>query len=434
MSFSALSAMAMPDLARPGERFTEASVKELRAFLTGTTVQGRGTLPWRLAQRGPELLRLVAEFVLAPKTLLYAGGEDGSIQALEILEETDVSAGSSRVREVKMLALPKAVSCEPTSFWASLTCPPRVAGLAVGEEYLLAAMACGCLRVFSLPTHTSLEVSLDLGVLLPPQTPVVVGSLGLVASRRALYAIDLSRGTVLRELPLPFSARPCVVVEGPSVFVQCDEAVRVWAKSSVFEAKTTTTTTDSQVAPQDLWNPHRQMLVGMAVLPGGGFLATACPEEVRGWAWPDVNTGFRGASPRLLWTLPISGAESLGQTWEVTSLVWMHQPGRLAVLGDSGGSLVLSELELSSQFAKKPCVSKLYKVPGSPPSRGARAAVPPRAGADGELTIWSQAGWTSFRARRGTGQSELGALDTGAPGFATVSALVAKGWGGPFAS
>lgn len=53
-----------------------------------------------MAQRGPQLLLLVAEFILAPRVVLYAGCEDGRIQVVELL------AQSSRIKEVRLVATP----------------------------------------------------------------------------------------------------------------------------------------------------------------------------------------------------------------------------------------------------------------------------------------------------------------------------------------
>ncbi|CAE7255255.1 unnamed protein product [Symbiodinium natans] len=85
--------------------YTDASVKELRAFLSCTHRRaGEGSLPWRLAQRGPQLLLLISEFVLAPKVVLYAGCEDGRIKALEL---EPLPGNASRIREVESVAAPK---------------------------------------------------------------------------------------------------------------------------------------------------------------------------------------------------------------------------------------------------------------------------------------------------------------------------------------
>ncbi|CAE8677399.1 unnamed protein product [Polarella glacialis] len=72
-------------------------------------------------------------------------------------------------------------------------------------------------------------------------------------NRRALYAIDLSGELRFLMYRVTRFSTGMSIGTAPAVFVQCDEAVRVG--SSVCEG-------DSQVAPQDLWNPHRQMLVG----------------------------------------------------------------------------------------------------------------------------------------------------------------------------
>ncbi|CAJ1380464.1 unnamed protein product [Effrenium voratum] len=271
----------------PIGRYTEASVEELRAFLSCTHRKlGEGSLPWRLAQRGPQLLLLIAEFVLAPKVVLYAGCEDGRIKVLELLEPLHKG---SRLQEVQMVATSGSPRSR-ASFW-TVGCPQRVSGLAVGDGCLLAAMFSGTLRVFSLPSH--------------------------------------------------------------------DE--------------------------QDFWNPHRQMLVGMAVLPGARFLATASPEEVRGWAWPQTK------APCLLWTVPTGGAGC-----EATSLLWLPSfgTGRLAVFGECSGALVVCELQLCHAFAEKPCSLSTFQLPGGP-SVPAATMVPP-ATSDLSLTVWSEAGWFSF--------------------------------------
>ncbi|CAJ1331936.1 unnamed protein product [Effrenium voratum] len=361
----------------PIGRYTEASVEELRAFLSCTHRKlGEGSLPWRLAQRGPQLLLLIAEFVLAPKVVLYAGCEDGRIKVLELLEPLHKG---SRLQEVQMVATSGSPRSR-ASFW-TVGCPQRVSGLAVGDGCLLAAMFSGTLRVFSLPSHDE-QVSVHLQVLLPPQSPVIVRGTGLVASRRALYVVGLSCGNILQEAPLLFAARPCIIAEASLVFVQCDEAIRVWNCSSLLSRASSE---EGTLQPQDFWNPHRQMLVGMAVLPGARFLATASPEEVRGWAWPQTK------APCLLWTVPTGGAGC-----EATSLLWLPSfgTGRLAVFGECSGALVVCELQLCHAFAEKPCSLSTFQLPGGP-SVPAATMVPP-ATSDLSLTVWSEAGWFSF--------------------------------------
>eukprot|EP00913_Durusdinium_trenchii_P033074 g30964.t1 len=101
-------------------------------------------------------------------------------------------------------------------------------------------MFSGTLRIFLLPSHDE-QVSTHLKVLLPPQSPVIVRCTGLVASRRALYVVNLRHGDILQEVPLLFAARPCIIAEGQSVFVQCDEAIRVWKCSALLQCQADTT-------------------------------------------------------------------------------------------------------------------------------------------------------------------------------------------------
>lgn len=365
----------------PAGCYTEASVKELRAFLSCTHRKiGEGSLPWRLAQRGLQLVLIIAEFLLAPRVVLYAGCEDGRIKLLELLEHIEEG---SRVKEVRLVASPDAAS--KSGFW-TIGCPQRVSGLAVGDNCLLAAMFSGSLRVFSLPSHNE-QVNIHLKVLLPPQSPVIVNFMGLVASRRALYVVNLRQGEILHEVPLLFAARPCIVAEGQAVFVQCDEAIRVWKRSALLECASLSHGEDMQ--PQDFRNPHRQMLVGMAVLPGGRFLATACPDEIRGWAWH--LDGAKEIAPHLLWTV------STTAVCEVTSLLWLPSltgnAGRLAVFGECVGSLLAWELQLCTSFQEAPGSLTMSEL--SCPSAEAQS-VPLSSSVLGGLAIWSEAGRFSF--------------------------------------
>ncbi|CAK9023268.1 unnamed protein product [Durusdinium trenchii] len=370
--------MAM-DFKLPSGCYTESSVKELRAFLSCTHRRiGEGSLPWRLAQRGPQLLLIIAEFLLAPRVVLYAGCEDGRIKVLELMEQE-----GSRIKEVQLVATPNATS--QSRFW-TVGCPQRVSGLAVGDGWLLAAMFSGTLRIFLLPSHDE-QVSTHLKVLLPPQSPVIVRCTGLVASRRALYVVNLRHGDILQEVPLLFAARPCIIAEGQSVFVQCDEAIRVWKCSALLQCQADTT--EPLAMPQDFWNPHRQMLVGMAVLPGGEFLATACPEEIRGWAWPPDDV--KGSAPHLLWTVPTGSF--CGGGWEATSLLWVPSTGhtgRLAVFGDCDGSLVVWESQLCTSFQDKPGSLTMFQLPGPLLTH---SAVPSTVLGG---TVWSEAAWFSW--------------------------------------
>ncbi|CAE7340609.1 Mpped2, partial [Symbiodinium necroappetens] len=112
--------------------------------------------------------------------------------------------------------------------------------------------------------------------------------------------------------------------------------------------------TVGKLESQDFWKPHEQMLVGMAVLPGGHFVATACPREIRGWAWPGDR---KGSVPYLLWTVSTLPHNVGGTCCEVTSLLWLPSPvtaGRLAVFGECDGSLVICELQLCASFGDAP--------------------------------------------------------------------------------
>jgi len=290
-----------------------------------------------------QLLLMVAEFLLAPRVVLYAGCEDGRIQLLELLE---LEEGTPRLQELRLVASPGA-NRSPSRFW-TIGCPQRVSGLAVGDGCLLAAMFSGTLRVFSLPSHHE-QASMNLKVLLPPQSPVIVKFTGLVASRRALYVVNLRQGDILHEVQLLFAARPCIIAEGAAVFVQCDEAIRVWKRSELLDS-TEPATKHEEIQPQDFRHPHQQMLVGMAVVPGGRFLATASPHEIRGWAWPIDAKGWD--APHLLWTVSIS------RGCEATSLLWLPSlhgnAGRFAVFGESDGSMVTWELPLCTSFQDRP--------------------------------------------------------------------------------
>ncbi|CAE7255244.1 Mpped2 [Symbiodinium natans] len=79
---------------------------------------------------------------------------------------------------------------------------------------------------------------------------------------------------------------------------------------------------------------------------------------------------------------------------QVTSLLWLPSPvtaGRLAVLGECDGSLVICELQLCASFVEAPGLASAFHFPGS---SQAATAVPPSG--PGELTVWSEAGWFSF--------------------------------------
>lgn len=130
------------------------------------------------------------------------------------------------------------------------------------------------------------------------------------------------------------------------------------------------------------------MLVGMAVLPGGRFLATACPDEIRGWAWP---LGAKEIAPHLLWTV------STTAVCEVTSLLWLPSltgnAGRLAVFGECVGSLLAWELQLCTSFQEAPGSLTMSEL--SCPSAEAQS-VPLFSSVLSGLAIWSEAGRFSF--------------------------------------
>ncbi|CAE6971451.1 Mpped2 [Symbiodinium sp. CCMP2456] len=164
----------------------------------------------------------------------------------------------------------------------------------------------------------------------------------------------------------------------------------VWDRSALLRPHAGGTV--GKLESQDFWKPHEQMLVGMAVLPGGHFVATACPREIRGWAWPGDR---KGSAPYLLWTVSTLPPNVGGTCCEVTSLLWLPSPvtaGRLAVFGECDGSLVICELQLCASFGDAPGLASAFHLPGA---SQAATAVPPKSGS-GELTVWSEAGWFSF--------------------------------------
>eukprot|EP00929_Paragymnodinium_shiwhaense_P073438 TRINITY_DN37420_c0_g1_i1.p1 TRINITY_DN37420_c0_g1~~TRINITY_DN37420_c0_g1_i1.p1 ORF type:complete len:176 (-),score=22.90 TRINITY_DN37420_c0_g1_i1:67-594(-) len=62
-------------------RYTLESRFELSAFLLGTHPRlGAGTLPFKLAKRGPWLMKQIARFVLVPSVQLMTSSDDGTLR------------------------------------------------------------------------------------------------------------------------------------------------------------------------------------------------------------------------------------------------------------------------------------------------------------------------------------------------------------------
>ena len=378
-------------------RYSEASRQELSAFLAGTHQRvGRGSLPCRLASRGGlELLRIIAEFILAPRSFLYAGTTEGQLQVFELCEVCGCapslvphpSPSSSQVAGREPQPLPLVFPHRH---------PLRINALVVNSEWLVAASSCGRVRVFRLPSFAE-QVSVDLGVLLPPQQAAITDQVALIASRRTLYVLGLECQKILQELPLAFSGKPSVTVQGSSVYVQCDEAIRVWSRATE-KASAALEEEEEDLLFQaefcELWKPHRQIVIGLAVLPEGNRIVTASPEELRGWSWSHREGAH---NIELLWTLQADVVLGGQGIVAITSLMWKYLPqstaGCLVVLGKEEGHSVLSELDLSI------CVKSVPKrkeriVLGESASCEPHLAIPK---ATSELVLWSsEVGWAMW--------------------------------------
>lgn len=258
-------------------RFSTASLEAASTFLSGTHARlGRGSLPFNLSQRGSELVRCIAEFVLVERSAVYVGHLDGRLE----LWELDVEGGGCR----RMWGAPME---QPPCPWALVTPPGRVCGLAASEEWLVAVSCAGWLRAFALPSHDE-AFSLDLGTPFPATDMVVSAGHCLVASKRAVHIVDLRAGAALKVLPAPWSGAPAVLLDGAALFAKGDEAVRMWPLEG---------SVSSVAAHTDLRQPHRHLLVSMAV-PSAELLVTASPQEVSGWRRADI-----GEASLPLWTV-----------------------------------------------------------------------------------------------------------------------------------
>ena len=274
-------------------RYSDRSLAEFWTFLTGTHPKNSSeSFPYRLAQRGPELLRLVAEYVLTPPSLLYVGTDAGHIFA------SKVAGDANAMSQLRVLVSPSPLLSCTSKPWSSLVSPQRVSALVANRLWLVAAFANGTLRIFDQPSGCE-RAPLSLDVCLPTQTMVITGSTLFLASRRALLIVDLAKISLVLQLRLPFTARPKVIVEDSTVFVKCDELVRLWPTASKLEVQEGSLKARK---PIDLKALHSQMLVDMCVCRGveSDTIITASPVEIQARLWRR-NLEHGGTEP--LWKL-----------------------------------------------------------------------------------------------------------------------------------
>eukprot|EP00959_Pyramimonas_sp_CCMP1952_P455549 9471730-Pyramimonas_sp.AAC.1 len=80
----------------------------------------------------------------------------------------------------------------------------------------------------------------------------------------------------------------------------------------------------------------------MGLCPHDDVVATASPQEVKGWYWPPGCE-----RPQLLWTLSVQEASGWGDTTEVFSMVCWQQgrcPGRVFLLASQEGKLAMLDV------------------------------------------------------------------------------------------
>eukprot|EP00929_Paragymnodinium_shiwhaense_P093727 TRINITY_DN53976_c0_g1_i1.p1 TRINITY_DN53976_c0_g1~~TRINITY_DN53976_c0_g1_i1.p1 ORF type:complete len:484 (+),score=28.06 TRINITY_DN53976_c0_g1_i1:225-1676(+) len=402
MNNSLLESQELAPLMPPSvsSKYSQASVDELMAFLSGTCKRnGMGTLPFKLAQRGPELLRLISEFVLEERSFFYMGSQDGHIGAVEAIAGKPLC-----VHRIAITCQSKDMDFDHGISMAQPLCQRQcsVHGLVSNGKWLVAATSCGLLHVFSLPTH-NMCTKIAIGTPLPPQRPALLGDLAFVASKRAFFAVDLMSEAMLLKLPLLFSARPSLVVDPSAIFVQCDEVVRMWP----LPEHPLSTNIQCKVwppEPQDLRNPHRQMLVGMAVPTASNLLATLSHEEVRGWSWPRHSN----STAQLLWTvsLQVAGPEGLdsmfleGVTLALVPVREPQEPLRLLVLGTQDGKSILRTIALPHGYTGEPVVSDAGEAVGT--ARDSYVAV--QASYPEVLLRFKEGGWAVWSACRDNDQ------------------------------
>ena len=203
--------------------YSEESARELVAFLRCThSTAGAGSLPCRLAHHGPELLRIIAEFILVPRRVLFTGLANGQVEAIRLVHEP-----SGPKIEVSTLIGPLPPPPAEALAGAGSTRTQRIVGLAIDDTWLVAATMGGCIRVVSLPSAEEVA-RIPLGMALPSQTPVIADGTAFIMGRRTLCAVCLAPAEVIADTRVPFAAQPTVAVDGPNVFVQCDEILRAY--------------------------------------------------------------------------------------------------------------------------------------------------------------------------------------------------------------
>lgn len=206
-----------------GRRFTEDSRRELADFLNGTHIKkGRGSFPYLLASHVP-LLRIIADYALIDRVPIFAGTAAGGVMAVWSSRSSEEAAPKVQARLISDAKPCASRLCSQ----AGAHCSQRVHGLAASKDWLVAAVSCGFLRAFRLPSEAAVS-AIDVGTPLPSQTPALFGDIAFVAGKRVLFAVDLRGCSKVKELPLPFSARPSIALYGESILVQCDEVLRRW--------------------------------------------------------------------------------------------------------------------------------------------------------------------------------------------------------------
>lgn len=306
--------------------YLHRSAQELSAFISGTHPRlGHGSLPRRLAEREPHILRLVARFLLERCVPFFASIGDGHIACIQVSvrdsvvargndgEATRVSRGNSGIelalsvsRLVDICSVSAESRKESDDFINDATsghqsCASVVVAIAADATWLVVGLASGSLVVFPQTSCMQREETIHLGRPLTTQNLILAAGVVIVAAKRALMIVDLESKRITTTVAIPFSASPCIAVDGCSIFAKCDEVVRMW--HFPLEDHGSSVRPTSFPDPVDLERPHAQLLVGMALQKGCRLLVTASPEEIRGWCWdPAANMDDPA---KLLWTLPV---------------------------------------------------------------------------------------------------------------------------------
>eukprot|EP00928_Gymnodinium_smaydae_P087267 TRINITY_DN7154_c1_g2_i1.p1 TRINITY_DN7154_c1_g2~~TRINITY_DN7154_c1_g2_i1.p1 ORF type:complete len:407 (+),score=1.54 TRINITY_DN7154_c1_g2_i1:153-1373(+) len=365
--------------------YSDASVQELTTFLSGTHRRlGWNSLPYKLASRAPELLRVIAAFVLTRCSRHYTGGMDGRVDVVEFVFQ---GKPSLNVRSIFPTHETESLPLVPGSSGSS----SRVHAVAVNHSWLVTAESNGTVRAFSFPSLCEAH-SLNLGTSLPPQTMSLAGDSVIVASKRVLFVVDILKRAIVHELTLPFSERPTIICDDACIFAQCDEAICLWSLDSSPDAFSRNICLRSQ-DPEVLQNPHRQMVVGMILPPQLGILITASLVQVRGWQRPTSDArGFE-----LLWTLEMCDNSFGNSILRVMSLAYVchgKSSGQLLVFGDTWGMLAMRTLDFSASGVVAPSKSTDVRVGPFP------ATVPFVSQVDAaHVILWLRdTGWLSYKA------------------------------------